>query len=355
MTGPEAILGTTELQGEQLAEEQINSAGGVNGRKFEISVFDDQCDATMSATVATRIISNSNFIGVLGPVCSGAALAALPVYARTKLEVVADVSNPVITQDVAKNHWNWFARLSQRDDAQSVAMATLAIRVLHERRVALLYSEDDYGEGLLQYIKPAIVKLGGTIVDTETFTPSTTKDFTAQLTKIAAAKPQAIEIMGYYSDTGIAVAQMARAGIRASVTRILPDSSAHPGFISLAGSAANGSVLLPFYYVNDPNPANVAFVKAFQARFHSLPDVNAVYGYDAMEAYIHAFENGATKTSLAQKIRSLDFVAPTGVVKFDPAGDLIGATKTVLKVVSGKMLLNQGLTTQLKAALGSSA
>ena len=203
-------------------------------------------------------------------------------------------------------------------------MATLAIKVLHENRVALLYSEDDYGEGLLQYIKPAIVKLGGTIVDTETFTPSTTKDFTAQLTKIAAAKPQAIEIMGYYSDTGIAVAQMARAGIPASVTRILPDSSAHPGFISLAGSAANGSVLLPFYYVNDPNPANVAFVKAFQARFHSLPDVNAVYGYDAMEAYIHAFENGATKASLAEKSAPLTLLRPPASSSLTPPATSLG-------------------------------
>jgi len=352
LTGPAAQLGVADLRGKQLAVKEINAAGGVNGRKFVLTKFDDQCAPTQSAIVASKIISNPSFVGVIGPICSSAAEASLPVYARGHVEVVADVSAPKITDQVAKNHYKFFARLSPKDSAQGIAMATLAIKVLHKTKIAILYSTDDYGQGILQYAKPAVEKLGGTVVASETYTPTTTKDFTPQLTKIAGSGAEVILVIGYYADTGVAVSQLARAGVSPDVQIICPDSTAHEGFVPLAGSAANGALLIPFYWGSSPTPVNQKFVKAYTTMFHQTPNSNAVYGYEAVYAYAHALKAGATQATLAAKLRAVHFLAPTGQIAFDSGGDLKGAGGIILKVTDGKLLPDMTLTSQLDKAMG---
>jgi branched-chain amino acid transport system substrate-binding protein len=342
------------LDGAELAIGQVNAAGGVNGRKFSLTKYDDQCLPTQSAVVAAKIISDPSIIGVIGPVCSTAAEAALPVYARGHVEVVgAGTSAPQLSTIALEHHYTFWLRLNPTDGPQGLQLATLAIKILHKKKIAFLYSSDDYGEGVLQYARPAVKELGGTIVASETYTPTTTKDFTPQLTKIAASGAQAIFLMGYYSDTAEAVSQFARAGISSSVTAIGTDSTAQVGFVPLAGKAANGVYLVPFYWATNPAPANAKFVKAYESKFHQLPNGNSVAAYLAVYAYQLALKEGATQKTLAVKMRALKFTGLTGPVAFNNAGDLKGSPGVVLRVENGKLVTIAGLTFLLERDLAS--
>ena len=354
LTGPDAVYGVSSLNGQRLAVDEINAAGGINGRKLALVQYDDLCEPTQAAIVASKIISNKSFTAAIGPVCSADALAALPIFARTGVPLImAGDSAPQITAMVKEHGYTFATRLSPQDSQNGPELATLAIRVLHKTKIAILYSEDDYGQGVLAAAKSVISQLGGSIVAQESYTPSTTKDFTPQLTKIAGSGPDVLLLLGYYSDTGIAVSQLARAGVSPKVTVIGSDSTAQQPFVTLAGPAANGVYLVPFYSPNNPSAVNRQFVTAYEKAYGSAPTGNAVMGYQAVYTLANAMKAGGSSGDLAERIRAIDFEGPAGTVDFDANGDLKGNPATVLRVSDGKLVADQELTTALEKALKS--
>jgi branched-chain amino acid transport system substrate-binding protein len=352
LTGPNAVYGTNSLDGERLAAEQINAAGGVNGRKISITRYDDVCEPTQAAVVASKIISDSSFTGVIGPVCSADVLSSLPIFSRTEIPVIAaGDSAPQITTLIHDKGYGFASRLSPQDSQNGPALAKLAVSLLGKKKIAILYSDDDYGQGLLASVKSTIATLGASIVASESYTPSTTKDFTPQLTKIASSGADALLLLGYYSDTGIAVGQLARAGVPSSVTVIGSDSTAQDGFLSLTGAAANGVYLVPFYSPQGPSEVNQKFVAAYEKAYKSAPTGNSVCGYEAVYAFANAIKAGGSGNGLAARIRAGNFEGPGGTVAFDQNGDLKGSPATVLKVVGGKFVADPKLTTALQQAI----
>jgi branched-chain amino acid transport system substrate-binding protein len=352
LTGPNAVYGINSLDGEKLAAKEINAAGGVDGRKITITQYDDQCEPTQAAVVASKIISGGSFTGVVGPVCSADVLASLPVFARTKIPVIAaGDSAPQITTLIHDKGYDFASRLSPQDAQNGPALAKLAVSVLGKKKVALLYSNDDYGQGLLTSVKSTLTGLGASIVASESYTPSTTKDFTPQLTHIASSGADALLLLGYYSDTGIAVSQLARAGVSPSVTVIGSDSTAQDGFLPLAGSAANGAYLVPFYAPEGTTAVNQKFVAAYEKAYGSAPTGNSVCGYEAVYAFANAIKAGGSDSDLAAQIRAVNFEGPGGAVAFDTNGDLKGSPATVLHVVNGKFADDSQLTSSLQKAI----
>ena len=343
-SGDNATYGETLKQGLELSTEQINAAGGINGAEIKLDFLDTLCGATGAATAASKIAADTNYFAAIGDVCSSASMAALPILARANVtEISASSSSPKITEMVTQNGYKNFLRTIPSDDVVAKNLVKLAVQFLGKNRIAVIYSNDNFGQGLWAYQEQAIKDAGATLAAAENYTPSATKDFTPQLTKIAATKPDVLIIDGYYSDAGPMVDQMARAGL-SGVPVIASAGIDQQGFIDLGGAAAEGAYVFTYYAPTDPSPANTKFVADFKAKYNSSPNEQASYGFEIPGILKQAIEAGATRENLAEIIRGQTFVGPTGTTGFDQNGDVTGKGAVVLKVVGGAFTVDADAT-----------
>jgi branched-chain amino acid transport system substrate-binding protein len=343
-SGDNAVYGVGLRNGTKLAAKQINAAGGIKGTKVELDFLDTQCEATQAASAAAKVASDPSYFAVIGDVCSAATMAAIPILARAGVtEISGDSTSPKITGFVEKRHYTNFARTIITDTQQAEGMVKLARDVLHKTRVGILYASDDFGQPIYALQKKLLATGLATLVDAETYTPSTTKDFTPQLTRLAAAKLDVILIDGYYNDAGTAVSQMARAGL-SGVTIIASEGIDQSGYMTLGGAATEGTYIFTDYSPDNILPANARFVKAYVAAYGVAPNEQAAYGYEIPFIFEKAIEAGATKQTAAKTVKSMTFTGPTGTTRFDADGDVVGKYGAVTVVRNGKMVFDAALT-----------
>jgi len=199
MTGDAAEYGTQLERGVRLAVDEINAAGGINGRQVELDICDDKCDPYEASLCAQKMTANEKIFAVIGHVCSSCTLAAGPIYDKAGLtDMTVSSTNPEVT----KKGWTHVFRTVANDGMQGPLIADLAFNKLGKSKVAIIYANNDYGKGLLDATQPAITKLGAEVVAVETFAPGVDKDFSAQLTKIAQAGADVLVLLTDYSEGG---------------------------------------------------------------------------------------------------------------------------------------------------------
>ena len=342
LTGENAAFGTNLVRGTQLAVDEINSTGGAGGKTFAIKKFDDKCNPTEAANVASRIVSDRSIFAVVGHVCSSSTLAALPIYKRAKLTVVSASST---APDVTKQGYANFSRTIPSDATQGAQLVEFAVKAMNKKKIAFVYPSDDFGQGLNAAAQPQVAKAGGTLVGDVTYTPSNTRDFTPQLTKLSAGKPDVIVMLGYYNDMGTMVSQLDRAGLT-GVTLLGCAGIAQPDYAKLAGKAGNGTEIISYYDPANPLPANQTFVQRFRDKYGDQPNEQAAYGYEVPFIYKAAVEAGATKDNVGQKVRAVTYDGPTGSTKFADTGDVVGKSGVVVVVKDGNLVLDENATKQ---------
>jgi branched-chain amino acid transport system substrate-binding protein len=348
LTGDTAAYGTNLVKGVQLAVDEINAGGGASGKKLAIKSFDDKCNPTEAANVASRVASDRSIFGVMGHVCSSATLAGLPIYERSGLAVVSGSSTaPKVTDPPHAN----FSRTIPSDAIQGAQSVAFTASTLNRKRIAIIYSADDFGQGLHAAAVEQVPASGAQLVGDVTYTPSTTKDFTPQLTKLAAARPEALLMLGYYNDMGTMVTQLGRAGL-SDVALVGCAGIAQPDYAKLGGRAAEGTTILSYYDPANPLPANQAFVKRFREKYGTDPNEQAAYGYELPFVYKAAIESGADRAGLAEAVRKVTYQGPTGTTAFTDAGDVKGKVGVVLRVGGGKLVLDPALTKQATEVAG---
>lgn len=334
MTGPAAAYGESQMNGVRIAVTEINEAGGINGRPIEIVEGDDQCDPTEAANVAQKFVSNPDIFAVIGHVCSSATLAAGPIYNQAGLtEITGSSTNPTVTDQ----GWDHVFRTITSDAAQGPEIAKLGVDELGLKRFAIIYANHDYGRGLLEYTQPAIEDAGGEVVAVETFAPGETTDFSAQLTKIAEANPDALVLLTDYAEGGLIAGQRVQHGLE-DVTVIASAGNAHYDYIDLAGGEpAEGNFMVLYYNPDSDDPATVEFNEKYQARWGELPTAEIpVFNYEIVYILKKAIEEGATKDTLPQVLSQLEFDGPTGHTAFDETGNVSGKGQDVVVIRNGE-------------------
>ena len=339
MTGDVAELGGFQLEGVEVAVEEINAAGGMGGRPIEIEVFDDKCDSTEAALVASRVANDPDVFAVIGHMCSGATMAAGPIYEEAGLTfLTASSTRPDLTQQ----GWTHLFRTITHDMGWGPILADMAINTLGKKKVALVYATDDYGVGMLEATRPAVVELGGEVVAEETFRHGD-KDFSAQLAKMAEDGTEVLILLTEYTEGALFARQRAAAGM-GDVPVICASTMQLPAFIELGGEAVEGAIIGTAWdrWSTDPGP------KELNDKWTGLFDrpcneINAYY-YDAVYIMKMAVEQGATKENLHEVLRAIEFNGSTGVTRFDANGEVEPKQLFALSVKDGEFVsynLNQ--------------
>ncbi len=347
LTGSAAAYGIETMNGVHLAVEEINAAGGINGKQIKLTEYDDQCDPTSAANAANQIIGDKTVVAVVGNVCSSATLAQMPIFGRVGMPVVAaTTSSPALSAKGFKN----FARIIPNDDIQGAASIDLGTKVLGYKRIAVLYPSDDYGQALLAIAQKAAAASGAEIVAAETYVTGSTNDFSSVLANIAAANPDALFLAGYYADMGAAVSQSVRAFGDKHIPLLANAQTEVPEYVSLAGAPAEGTWVTNVYDINNPSKENRAFVAAYSKKFNAEPGVQAAAGYDNIYVLKQAIEDNKGSTdNLMSVIRATKHEGAMGTISFDANGDNVGGSLVVLQLKGSKWIFDDQSTKKLNA------
>jgi len=333
LTGGEAAFGNSTLQGAQLAVEEINAAGGVLGRKIKLHVEDDQGRAEEAASVATKLITSTGVVALIGENSSNQSLAAAPIAQQNKIVMISPSStNPRVTQA-----GDYIFRVCFTDPYQGKALATFVRKNLNATNVAILLDKkNDYSVGLAEFFTKEFEPLGGKIVAEQSYSGGDT-EFRPQLTTIKAAKPQVLFLPGFYTDVGQIAIQARDIGIE--VPFVGGDGWDSPSVIQIGGKSVENSYFSDHYFVGEARPLVQKFVAELRKRHGRTPETNAALGYDAVRLWAEAVKRAGSLDP--QKVR--DAVAATknyegisGTITMGPTRDPIKPV-AIIRIEGGEM------------------
>ncbi len=319
LTGPDAALGINIVNGVKLALDQHNKANP--GCKIELKQFDTEGDPQKATQVIPQIVNDRSIIGLVGPAFSGETKATGQILSDAGLvSVTSSATNATLTQ----NGWTTFFRGLANDDVQGPSVAKYLVNTASYKKVCVVQDNTDYGVGLAKSVTEGL----GAAADPacSASIKKGDKDFSATVTKIAAAAPDAVFYSGYYAEGAPLAQQLKSGGVKAVF--VGPDGVNDPQFISQAGSAAKGASL-----TCPCGPAPEKFAKDYEALNGQAPGVYSVEAYDLTAILAKGIDGGkVTRPDLLEFVRSYDGPGLARNYKWSQNGELANAQIWIYEV-----------------------
>ena len=340
-----ASLGGPGLEGAQLAVEQVNAAGGINGRKVQLVNVNSESDNTKTVSGAKRLIEQEKVVAIIGPMNSGSAFAVTDTVERAKVPMIANGASRGIVLPAEQKKYSFLAPLT---DVVVLGVILKDMQAKGIKKIAILNSDVAFGTAGRDSLEKAVGAAGVTIVAKETFGNADT-DTSPQLTKIRGSEAEATVLWATGAALAIATKNHRSLGIKTPL--YLAHSANDFNFLRLAGDAANG-VLLPSskIYVTASLPAGDAqktvvegFVRAYEKKYGKPPATFAGNGYDAAMMIMQAVKKAGSDP---EKVRDAiegtrDYLGVTAVYSYGPADHFGTKPESVvmLTVREGKFAL----------------
>jgi len=320
LTGSTANFGISSVNGIKMAAEEVNAAGGINGKQIELLVQDDRSDASEAATIVTKFVTQDQVHAILGEVASSRSIAAAPIAQNAKIPMLTPSStNPEVTKK-----GDFIFRSCFIDPVQGAAIAQFAARTLNAKRAALMVDrKNDYSTGLEKVINETFTRMGGQIVATQSYQEGD-QDFNAQLTSLKGSNPEVIFVPGYYNDVGLIAKQARDKGI--TVPLVGGDGWDSSQLYAIGGTALNGSFFTNHYSPFDTDPKVQKFVSGYKSRYNTTPDALAATAYDAALIMFDAIKraNSLDGTAIRDALAATkEFPGVTGNVTFNSQRDAV--------------------------------
>ncbi|WRS26947.1 ABC transporter substrate-binding protein [Oscillospiraceae bacterium MB08-C2-2] len=320
MTGNSGSMGVSQKQGYELAMDEINGAGGVNGAKIVLSTYDDQGDPQRAASGAQKFADNDAILAIGGSCNSSATLAMVPIVDNAGLpELVVSSSSPQLTGSS-----EYFFRMSVQDAAVGPQMAK-ALLSRGYKNVAVFYVNNDYGIGLSDSFKGYLEANGGTTLGSLTYL-ATDQDFTAQITTAKGMNPDAVALCGTMADSGLIIRQLKQNGVDVPV--IGGTGLYNAKTIEIAGDSSEGVFVIGVYVANNPDPKVQELVAKYKKKYGVEPDGFAALAYDQMYVIAEAAERALASGELSREtfkeaLKTTNYKGVTGTVSFNEDNDWV--------------------------------
>lgn len=340
LTGSQPTFGVMTRDGALLAIDDYAKAhnGGPLGMKVVPIVEDSQCSPDPAVNAANKVIDQDKVHYIVGEVCSS---ASIPVSEITNAKHVVQISptstNPAVTVNPDGSTKEYVFRACFIDPFQGTVGANFALKTLGAKKAFVLADQsNDYVKGLAEFFEEAFVKGGGEIVGKENYNGKTDTDFSAILSKVAAANPDMVYLPDYYQTVNLATKQAKDKGIN------IPfmggdgwDSS------DLDLKAAAGGYFTNHYSPEDPREKVQNFVNGFKTKYNATPDALAALAYDAMSIMLASIDKAGKDdpTVVKDAMASMDQEFVSGRITFDKQHNPVKAA-TILEVTPERVKFN---------------
>ncbi len=315
LSGDIAIYGDSVKNAVLLAVEN----SGIKDKVQLVIEDDNSCDKNSDVSIAQKFVNIDKVNAVIGPMCSSATLATLPVTDPAKIIMVSPTSTSKI---ITKSGYNFFFRTMESDSAKAILAANFAYGKGY-RKAALIF--DIANDSFLQQkqdIKETFTAAGGAIVEEESFRTKDV-DFRSQLTKIKNSGADIVIVGGFPTESALVIKQARELGINLQIMGAGAETGT-PELITLAGSAAEGFIF-PTSEAST-NKEHSDFINAYKAKFGEDPQgYGSAEGYDAAMLLVKAIQNSdGTGESIKDNFYNLgqNYMGASGTITFDNNGDV---------------------------------
>lgn len=347
VAGPlSAANGASMRMAAEMAVDEINRDGGIGGRQVRLLLMDDKADPQVALTVADSLRRDPRVVAVVGHVNSAASLKAATVYNADEGEQAGQPVmhiSPASSAPAFTHAGPWSFRVTPTDLEFSPVLARGATE-LGRRRAAVLYANDDYGQGVMTTFERAFRGGGGAVVSADPYLPAVVTQGTEldpYLTRAIRRGADAL-IVGGQAETGLKIVQAAR---RLGFTGPILGSDGLTG-LKDAGAPAEGVFVSSAFLPDRPTDAARQFVTRYRERFNALPDHRGAMTYDVINLLRRAInEAGTDRQAVRDYVARIGadggvepFEGVSGTIRFDQNGDVIGK-EVSLGVVRGGQLV----------------
>ena len=320
--------GIMAQRGVLLARDELNA--DVGAPKVAIDFVDDSGNGRVAARVAQELVDSVKYAAVIGHLTSGAMKAAAKVYDGRIAAVATAASSPELTGISP-----WAFRVIASDSVSGIDIARYATR-LGKRRAAILYENSAYGRGLADAFRR---NFAGEVIGVDPIGDSGDQDFEPYISWFKVRRPDLVFVAGT-DKSGIAFVRAARE------QKLGVDLMGGVGWRGVAVDTANAEgvwVGVPFSAEDDREDVR-RFVQAFRARYGVTPDAGAALAYDATRAVAAAAravgpDRAKIRDWLAATGGGQGVAGVTGVVRFGPDGDPVGAPSVMTRVQRGALVV----------------
>jgi branched-chain amino acid transport system substrate-binding protein len=330
LTGDVASYGISTKKGVEVAVDEFNQKGGINGKPVRLISEDTRGEQTETANAASKLVERDKVTAIVGGVISSETMTAGPITNDAKVVMISSSSTAVGVPEIG----DYVIRNCLSDEVQAVQLAEFAVEELGLKKFAVMFTNNDYGLSLKDAFEKRAKELAE-VTGIETYNDGE-KDFRTQLTKLKGKNPDALYIAGYYTEAAKIAQQAKEQGLDVAI--LGADGFYSPILVELGGDAVEGSVFTAGFFTDDPAENAQKFVKAFKSKFNEEPDMFAAQAYDAAMILLTAIENaGGVGGEAHQKemLKIKDYPGITGSTSFTPIGDVVKDI-IILKVENGK-------------------
>jgi len=342
MTGDYAYEGQGFEKAVGMLVEQVNAAGGINGRQVELLVEDDAGDPTQAALVAQRLV-DAKVVAVIGAYNSTATEPASEIYNDAGILHVTPSSTAT---GLTEKGFERFFRVCFLDDRQGLFAAKFAKEILGVQNFGILHDNSTYAQGLAEHTRRYAEEMGMNVAFYDAINPDD-QDFTPILTNIGGAGLDAIYWSGYHAQGGLLLKQAGELGL--DLQWMMGNASNNPELVQIAGvENAVGT-----YVTTEPLPKDVdypearQFVADFEAKYNEPPaSVWWMMSAEAFNVIRYAMEQteSADPAKLAEFLHNeaKDINGITGpVLGWDEKGDRLGTIHVAYRIdESGALIVN---------------
>jgi len=292
-TGPNAKPGLSMKQGAQLAVDEINASGGINGKLLEPIYEDDASVPAQSVSATEKLIGKDEVAFLIGTFNSSTTLADMEIIARDKTPMLVPVA---VASEITELGNKWVFRNAATNPMQAEQLMNFIYETTNQRKFAVIHESTDYGKGLAKAITEYVKAKGGALI-TESYNIGDT-DFYAQLTKIKNYQPDGIIICGNLSEGSQITRQIKELGINVQLYGFGGLSSFD--YNNIAGGSNEKLIATSYFESNSPNPLAQHFVKAYKEKFGVEPDMFAAAVYEAVYIAKEAIAKVGDKKNIAE-------------------------------------------------------
>lgn len=338
MTGDAASQGLQQEYGVSMAVEEINAAGGINGKMLEYDIFDDQLNPNQAVICAEKIVSDGGYDFVVSPVSSGCTIASYPTFKSADLLVISATNT---ADHLTTQGFDNFLRICPSASRNLVQLVDLAADTYGVKAPAVFYTSFEVDTTSFNSCKELLSAKGVEIIDSAKVQADTEKDYNAYITNFMHAGADSVFCFSEYTPSALFVKQQKALGW--DVQQFSLSGTSNPQFIEIAGAdAAEGFISMSAFDPSNPDEAVQNFVTSYQEKVNSLPGEWAAGAYDTVYVMADALKaagdiRGNELTNWMKE--NTEYKGITGNIAFDEFGDNQAAKALIIQVNDGKFVV----------------
>ncbi len=319
LTGNNAEYGTGFQVATQMAVDEINGNGGINGYRLALVLKDSQGDSTVSSDLCRQFCDDESIYAIIGDFTSGACMANAPIVDEAG---IVQLSPTASNTEYAKMSPYCFSIMGRQDGEAPFFAENILKGHLGLNNISVLYINSDWGLSAFTNFEAKAKEIGLEIKEALTFVGGET-DFAATIAKLKASDPEALCIMGQ-GDVALIINQIKASGWDVPLTTLGPGPSQQ--LLDNCGENAEGLVGDLGFYFNPDDPEITAWKNTFVEKTGFNPTTHPVCAYDCVyliaEAIKMCGDGEVTRDSIRDNLAKVEYPGMAGDVKFTENGDI---------------------------------